>query len=182
MSNRSRHKLNTNITTVDRFSMGQRKKNKTMEHHSCAAHLQPRQRRFLCLCCRCLEFLLQSGATAALEDKQGYRPIHYAAAYGHKHCLELVRTHTQTHMHTYHTHTHTHALHTPTFKFYTLQVYSLHCNQVKWTHLKQKWKKLKFCASKMGRVTSTKVVFKLSVPLWVLGAFLTNLVESPGAV
>uniref|UniRef100_A0A8D0D5R9 Ankyrin repeat domain 44 n=1 Tax=Sander lucioperca TaxID=283035 RepID=A0A8D0D5R9_SANLU len=37
----------------------------------------------------CLEFLLQSGATASLKDKQGYSPVHYAAAYGHRHCLEL---------------------------------------------------------------------------------------------
>lgn len=38
----------------------------------------------------CLEFLLQSGATASLKDKQGYNPVHYAAAYGHRHCLELL--------------------------------------------------------------------------------------------
>uniref|UniRef100_A0A8C6L4J5 Ankyrin repeat domain 44 n=1 Tax=Nothobranchius furzeri TaxID=105023 RepID=A0A8C6L4J5_NOTFU len=43
-----------------------------------------------CLHCRCLEFLLQSGATASLKDKQGYSPVHYAAAFGHRHCLELV--------------------------------------------------------------------------------------------
>lgn len=49
------------------------------------------------MCCRCLEFLLQNGATASLNDKQGYNPIHYAAAYGHRHCLELVSTHTHTH-------------------------------------------------------------------------------------
>lgn len=42
--------------------------------------------------CRCLEFLLQCGATASLRDKQGYSPVHYAAAYGHRHCLELVST------------------------------------------------------------------------------------------
>uniref|UniRef100_A0A3B5A7V4 Ankyrin repeat domain 44 n=1 Tax=Stegastes partitus TaxID=144197 RepID=A0A3B5A7V4_9TELE len=42
------------------------------------------------LCCRCLDFLLQSGATASLKDQQGYSPVHYAAAYGHRHCLELV--------------------------------------------------------------------------------------------
>lgn len=46
---------------------------------------------------RCLEFLLQSGATASLKDKQGYNPVHYAAAYGHRHCLELVSLHTHTH-------------------------------------------------------------------------------------
>lgn len=53
--------------------------------------------KMLCLCSRCLEFLLQSGATASLKDKQGYSPVHYAAAYGHRHCLELVSTHTHTH-------------------------------------------------------------------------------------
>ena len=52
--------------------------------------------------CRCLEFLLQSGATASLKDKQGYSAVHYAAAYGHRHCLELVS-------HTHDTHMHTHA-------------------------------------------------------------------------
>lgn len=49
-----------------------------------------------CVCVwlpRCLEFLLQSGATASLKDKQGYSPVHYAAAYGHRHCLKLVRNH-----------------------------------------------------------------------------------------
>uniref|UniRef100_A0A8C6L2I1 Ankyrin repeat domain 44 n=1 Tax=Nothobranchius furzeri TaxID=105023 RepID=A0A8C6L2I1_NOTFU len=57
-----------------------------------------------CLHCRCLEFLLQSGATASLKDKQGYSPVHYAAAFGHRHCLELVSslTHTHTHTHTPH--------------------------------------------------------------------------------
>lgn len=55
--------------------------------------------KVLSLCCRCLEFLLQSGATASLKDQQGYSPVHYAAAYGHRHCLELVGTHTQTHAH-----------------------------------------------------------------------------------
>lgn len=53
--------------------------------------------KVLFLCCRCLEFLLQSGATASLKDQQGYSPVHYAAAYGHRHCLELVGTHTHKH-------------------------------------------------------------------------------------
>uniref|UniRef100_A0A671NGT5 Serine/threonine-protein phosphatase 6 regulatory ankyrin repeat subunit B-like n=1 Tax=Sinocyclocheilus anshuiensis TaxID=1608454 RepID=A0A671NGT5_9TELE len=44
-------------------------------------------------CCRkCLEFLLQNGAAPSLKDKQGYSAVHYAAAYGHRHCLKLVRT------------------------------------------------------------------------------------------
>ncbi|KAM7380197.1 hypothetical protein PAMP_003510 [Pampus punctatissimus] len=38
----------------------------------------------------CLEFLLQSGATHSLKDKQSYSPVHYAAAYGHRQCLELL--------------------------------------------------------------------------------------------
>ncbi|XP_061090133.1 serine/threonine-protein phosphatase 6 regulatory ankyrin repeat subunit B [Conger conger] len=50
-------------------------------------------RAHACVCVgvfRCLEFLLQSGATASLKDKQGYSAVHYAAAYGHRHCLELL--------------------------------------------------------------------------------------------
>uniref|UniRef100_A0A672I3Q0 Serine/threonine-protein phosphatase 6 regulatory ankyrin repeat subunit B-like n=1 Tax=Salarias fasciatus TaxID=181472 RepID=A0A672I3Q0_SALFA len=38
----------------------------------------------------CLEFLLQSGATASLRDHQGYSAVHYATAYGHRQCLQLV--------------------------------------------------------------------------------------------
>ncbi|KAK1797807.1 hypothetical protein P4O66_008163, partial [Electrophorus voltai] len=38
----------------------------------------------------CLEFLLKNGATALQRDKQGYNPVHYAAAYGHRQCLELL--------------------------------------------------------------------------------------------
>ncbi|XP_037543071.1 serine/threonine-protein phosphatase 6 regulatory ankyrin repeat subunit B [Nematolebias whitei] len=49
----------------------------------------------------CLEFLLQSGATASLKDKQGYSPVHYAAAFGHRHCLELVRPPPPPHTHTH---------------------------------------------------------------------------------
>ncbi|KAF7658025.1 hypothetical protein LDENG_00019070 [Lucifuga dentata] len=47
----------------------------------------------------CLEFLLQSGATASLKDKQGYSPVHYAAAYGHRHCLELLLDRDENHQH-----------------------------------------------------------------------------------
>lgn len=80
--------------TIERFSM----RKHTFQFHSRVQDTcRPDSDAFSCLWCRCLEFLLQSGATASLEDKQGYRPIHYAAAYGHKHCLELVRTHTHTH-------------------------------------------------------------------------------------
>lgn len=56
---------------------------------------------------RCLEFLLQNDANPSIRDKEGYNSIHYAAAYGHRQCLELVscfvlfsRTHTHTHKHT----------------------------------------------------------------------------------
>lgn len=118
--NRPRHKLNTNITTAERVSMGQCKAkhwSTARVQHTC----RPRRRRFSCLCCRCLEFLLQSGATASLEDKQGYRPIHYAAAYGHKHCLELVRKHS----HKSHTQTHI------CFQILHSIRHYLHCNQVK---------------------------------------------------
>lgn len=39
---------------------------------------------------RCLEFLLQNDANPSIRDKEGYNSIHYAAAYGHRQCLELV--------------------------------------------------------------------------------------------
>lgn len=39
---------------------------------------------------RCLEFLLQNDADPSIRDKEGYNSIHYAAAYGHRQCLELV--------------------------------------------------------------------------------------------
>lgn len=39
---------------------------------------------------RCLEFLLQHDANPSIRDKEGYSSIHYAAAYGHRQCLELV--------------------------------------------------------------------------------------------
>ncbi|MGH0165406.1 UNVERIFIED_CONTAM: hypothetical protein FKN15_048721 [Acipenser sinensis] len=38
----------------------------------------------------CLEFLLQNEANPSIRDKQGYSAVHYAAAYGHRHCLELL--------------------------------------------------------------------------------------------
>lgn len=40
--------------------------------------------------CRCLEFLLQNDANPSIQDKEGYNTVHYAAAYGHRQCLELV--------------------------------------------------------------------------------------------
>ncbi|OWK00017.1 hypothetical protein Celaphus_00015999, partial [Cervus elaphus hippelaphus] len=36
----------------------------------------------------CLEFLLQHDANPSIRDKEGYNSIHYAAAYGHRQCLE----------------------------------------------------------------------------------------------
>lgn len=39
---------------------------------------------------RCLEFLLQNDANPSIQDKEGYNTVHYAAAYGHRQCLELV--------------------------------------------------------------------------------------------
>lgn len=39
---------------------------------------------------RCLEFLLQKDANPSIQDKEGYNTVHYAAAYGHRQCLELV--------------------------------------------------------------------------------------------
>lgn len=38
----------------------------------------------------CLEFLLQHDANPSIRDKEGYSSIHYAAAYGHRQCLELL--------------------------------------------------------------------------------------------
>uniref|UniRef100_A0ACB8FZH4 Uncharacterized protein n=1 Tax=Sphaerodactylus townsendi TaxID=933632 RepID=A0ACB8FZH4_9SAUR len=37
----------------------------------------------------CLEFLLQNEANPSIQDKDGYNTVHYAAAYGHRQCLEL---------------------------------------------------------------------------------------------
>lgn len=39
----------------------------------------------------CLEFLLDNGADPSLRDRQGYTAVHYAAAYGNRQNLELVR-------------------------------------------------------------------------------------------
>uniref|UniRef100_A0A8B9C696 Ankyrin repeat domain 44 n=1 Tax=Anser brachyrhynchus TaxID=132585 RepID=A0A8B9C696_9AVES len=38
----------------------------------------------------CLEFLLQNDANPSIQDKEGYNTVHYAAAYGHRQCLELL--------------------------------------------------------------------------------------------
>lgn len=43
---------------------------------------------------RCLEFLLQNDANPSIQDKEGYNTVHYAAAYGHRQCLELVSAQT----------------------------------------------------------------------------------------
>uniref|UniRef100_A0A8D0CQ69 Ankyrin repeat domain 28 n=1 Tax=Sander lucioperca TaxID=283035 RepID=A0A8D0CQ69_SANLU len=46
----------------------------------------------LCCVCRCLEYLLRNDANPGIRDNQGYNAVHYASAYGHRLCLELVRT------------------------------------------------------------------------------------------
>lgn len=43
----------------------------------------------------CLEFLLDNGADPSLRDRQGYTAVHYAAAYGNRQNLELVRASTR---------------------------------------------------------------------------------------
>lgn len=40
---------------------------------------------------RCVEYLLDNGADPCLCNCRGYSPVHYAAAYGNKRSLELVR-------------------------------------------------------------------------------------------
>ena len=45
----------------------------------------------LLLSSSCLEFLLDNGADPSLRDRQGYTAVHYAAAYGNRQNLELVR-------------------------------------------------------------------------------------------
>lgn len=43
-------------------------------------------------CCgRCLEYLLRNDANPGIRDNQGYNAVHYASAYGHRLCLELVK-------------------------------------------------------------------------------------------
>uniref|UniRef100_A0A3B1J412 Ankyrin repeat domain 28b n=1 Tax=Astyanax mexicanus TaxID=7994 RepID=A0A3B1J412_ASTMX len=39
----------------------------------------------------CLEYLLRNDANPGIRDVQGYNAVHYASAYGHRLCLELVR-------------------------------------------------------------------------------------------
>ncbi|KPP75000.1 serine/threonine-protein phosphatase 6 regulatory ankyrin repeat subunit A-like [Scleropages formosus] len=39
---------------------------------------------------RCLEYLLRNDANPGIRDKQGYNAVHYASAYGHRLCLELL--------------------------------------------------------------------------------------------
>lgn len=47
-------------------------------------------RQPLCFVCRCLEYLLRNDANPGIRDNQGYNAVHYASAYGHRLCLELV--------------------------------------------------------------------------------------------
>jgi serine/threonine-protein phosphatase 6 regulatory ankyrin repeat subunit A len=51
----------------------------------------------LCVCVRCLEYLLRNDADPAVRDHHGFSPVHYASAYGHTLCLELVRAAPPTH-------------------------------------------------------------------------------------
>uniref|UniRef100_A0A672ZP70 Uncharacterized protein n=1 Tax=Sphaeramia orbicularis TaxID=375764 RepID=A0A672ZP70_9TELE len=44
----------------------------------------------LCCVCRCLEYLLRNDANPGIRDNQGYNAVHYASAYGHRLCLELL--------------------------------------------------------------------------------------------
>lgn len=39
---------------------------------------------------KCLEYLLRNDANPGIRDKHGYNAVHYAAAYGHRLCLELI--------------------------------------------------------------------------------------------
>uniref|UniRef100_A0A8C1WYU2 Ankyrin repeat domain 28b n=1 Tax=Cyprinus carpio TaxID=7962 RepID=A0A8C1WYU2_CYPCA len=43
---------------------------------------------------KCLEYLLRNDANPALRDKDGYSAVHYASAYGHRVCLELIANET----------------------------------------------------------------------------------------
>uniref|UniRef100_A0A9J8AVY5 Ankyrin repeat domain 28 n=2 Tax=Cyprinus carpio TaxID=7962 RepID=A0A9J8AVY5_CYPCA len=38
----------------------------------------------------CLEYLLRNDANPGIRDNQGYNAVHYASAYGHRLCLELI--------------------------------------------------------------------------------------------
>lgn len=63
-----------------------------------ASMLFPWLQRFCCVC-RCLEYLLRNDANPGIRDNQGYNAVHYASAYGHRLCLELVRTSIQSTWH-----------------------------------------------------------------------------------
>ncbi|XP_045075095.1 serine/threonine-protein phosphatase 6 regulatory ankyrin repeat subunit A-like [Coregonus clupeaformis] len=39
---------------------------------------------------KCLEYLLRNDANPGIRDNQGYNAVHYASAYGHRLCLELL--------------------------------------------------------------------------------------------
>ncbi|XP_071368602.1 serine/threonine-protein phosphatase 6 regulatory ankyrin repeat subunit A, partial [Centroberyx affinis] len=43
---------------------------------------------------KCLEYLLRNDADPGVRDKQGYSAVHYASAYGHTLCLELIASET----------------------------------------------------------------------------------------
>uniref|UniRef100_A0A7N6C4V5 Ankyrin repeat domain 28b n=1 Tax=Anabas testudineus TaxID=64144 RepID=A0A7N6C4V5_ANATE len=43
---------------------------------------------------KCLEYLLRNDANPGIRDNQGYNAVHYASAYGHRLCLELIASET----------------------------------------------------------------------------------------
>uniref|UniRef100_A0A8C6K9Y3 Ankyrin repeat domain 28 n=1 Tax=Nothobranchius furzeri TaxID=105023 RepID=A0A8C6K9Y3_NOTFU len=43
---------------------------------------------------KCLEYLLRNDANPGIRDNQGYNTVHYASAYGHRLCLELIASET----------------------------------------------------------------------------------------
>uniref|UniRef100_A0A8B9KNL7 Ankyrin repeat domain 28 n=1 Tax=Astyanax mexicanus TaxID=7994 RepID=A0A8B9KNL7_ASTMX len=50
--------------------------------------------RFTTHALSCLEYLLRNDANPGIRDKQGYNAVHYASAYGHRLCLELITSET----------------------------------------------------------------------------------------
>uniref|UniRef100_A0A3Q2QPZ1 Ankyrin repeat domain 28 n=1 Tax=Fundulus heteroclitus TaxID=8078 RepID=A0A3Q2QPZ1_FUNHE len=43
---------------------------------------------------KCLEYLLRNDANPGIRDNQGFNAVHYASAYGHRLCLELIASET----------------------------------------------------------------------------------------
>ncbi|MBN3314346.1 ANR28 phosphatase, partial [Atractosteus spatula] len=55
---------------------------------------QTREILAILACGECLEYLLRNDANPGIRDKHGYNAVHYAAAYGHRLCLELIASET----------------------------------------------------------------------------------------